>query len=232
MTDFTLSASILSADFSNLKSQLLELEKSMVDWVHVDVMDGHFAPNITMGPFIVDHCRKITDLPIDVHLMIEKPEKYVDAFMDAGSNYLCVHYEGNPLIQRTLNHIREKGCHPGIAITPSTPPFMLESILENVDYVLVMTVNPGFSGQAFQQSSINKISKLKQMIDEKGLKVQIQVDGGINANTLPSVYQSGARIIVAATAIFGHPGGIAAGVNALRNAVVKTKIAAKPQFLT
>ena len=219
MTDFTLSASILSADFANLKTQLRELEESKVDWVHVDVMDGHFVPNITMGPFIVEHCRKMSGLPLDVHLMIEKPERYVDAFIDAGSNYLCVHYEGNPLIQRTLNYIREKGCHPGIAITPSTPSGMLETILENVDYVLVMTVNPGFSGQAFQQSSIKKISQVKQMIDEKGLNVKIQVDGGINVNTLPSVYQSGAKIIVAATAIFGHSGGIAAGVNALRNAV-------------
>ncbi len=219
MPDFTLSASILSADFGSLKNQIHELEESNVDWVHVDVMDGHFAPNITMGPFIVEHCRKLTDMPLDIHLMIEKPEKYIDSFINAGSNYLCLHYEGNPLIQRSLNTIREKGCHPGIAITPSTPAGMLETILEDVDFILVMTVNPGFSGQVFQQSSVKKIAQLKHMIDAKGLDVKIQVDGGINAKTLPSVYHAGARIIVAATAIFGHPGGIPAGVNALRNAI-------------
>ena len=219
MSDMILSASILSADFANLKSQIDELESNHVDWVHIDVMDGHFAPNITMGPFIVEHCRKMTSLPLDVHLMVEKPERIIDAFIDAGSNYLCVHYEGNPLIQRTLNYIRSRGCHPGIAITPSTPALMLETILENVDYILVMTVNPGFSGQAFQQNSVKKIVQLKKMIDEKGLDVKIQVDGGINATTVPSVYQAGARIIVAATAIFGHPGGISEGVDALRKAI-------------
>jgi len=219
MSDIILSASILSADFANLRNQIHELEENHVDWVHIDVIDGHFAPNITMGPFIVEHCRKMTNLPLDVHLMIEKPERLIDAFIDAGSNYLCVHYEGNPLIQRTLNYIRERGCHPGIAITPSTPAIMLETILQNVDYILVMTVNPGFSGQSFQENSVKKIAQLKKMIDEQGLDVKIQVDGGINANTLPSVYDAGARIIVAATAIFGHPGGISAGVDALRKSV-------------
>jgi len=219
MSDVILSASILSADFANLRNQIRELEENHVDWVHIDVIDGHFAPNITMGPFIVEHCRKMTNLPLDVHLMIEKPERLIDAFIDAGSNYLCVHYEGNPLIQRTLNYIRERGCHPGIAITPSTPAIMLETILQNVDYILVMTVNPGFSGQSFQVNSVKKIAQLKKMLDEQGLDVKIQVDGGINANTLPSVYDAGARIIVAATAIFGHPGGISAGVDALRKSV-------------
>lgn len=220
MNDLIVSASILSADFSKLGEQISDLENSSVDWVHIDVMDGHFVPNITMGPFIVEHCRKITQLPLDVHLMIEKPENFVDAFIYAGANYLCVHYEGNPLIQRTLHHIRNLGAHPGIAITPSTPVCLLETILTDIDYVLIMTVNPGFSGQAFQEKSAEKITALQKMIQAKNLPVRIQVDGGINAKTLPVVFQAGASIAVAATAIFGYPEGISKGVEALRKSVL------------
>ncbi len=220
MIDLIVSASILSANFLKLGEQIKELENSSVDWVHVDVMDGHFAPNITMGPFIVEHCSRITQLPLDVHLMIEKPENFVDAFLDAGANYLCVHYEGNPLIQRTLQQIRNRGAHPGIAITPSTPVCLLENILSDVDYVLIMTVNPGFSGQAFQEKSVEKITLLQKMIKQQNLPVRIQVDGGISAKTLPAVYQAGASIAVAATAIFSYPEGISRGVDALRKSVL------------
>ncbi len=219
MSDLIISASILSADFTKLGDQLHLCEESKVDWIHIDVMDGHFVPNITMGPFIVEHCKKVTNLPLDVHLMIEKPDNFVDAFIDAGASYVCVHLEGNPLIQRTLDHIRSRGSHPGIALTPATPAGMLETILPDVDFVLVMSVNPGFSGQSFLNCTVDKIQQIKQMIDERSLSVSIQVDGGINATTLPIVYQAGARIAVAATAIFGYPEGISAGVTALRNSI-------------
>jgi ribulose-phosphate 3-epimerase len=219
MSDLIISASILSADFTKLGEQIHLCEESKVDWIHIDVMDGHFVPNITMGPFIVEHCKKMTNLPLDVHLMIEKPDNFVDAFMDAGASYVCVHLEGNPLIQRTLNHIRSRGGHPGIALTPATPAAMLESILPDAEFVLVMSVNPGFSGQSFLSGMVDKIQQIKQMIDKRNLSVSIQVDGGINAATLPMVYQAGARIAVAATAIFGYPEGISAGVTALRNSV-------------
>ncbi|MEN6434254.1 MAG: ribulose-phosphate 3-epimerase [Anaerolineaceae bacterium] len=220
MSDLIISASILSADFTKLGDQIHSCEESNVDWIHIDVMDGHFVPNITMGPFIVEHCKRMTKLPLDVHLMIEKPENLVDAFIDTGANYLSVHIEGNPLVQRTLNHIRSRGCHPGIALTPSTPASMLESILPDVDFVLVMTVNPGFSGQSFQTGMTDKIQNICQMIEEKHLSVALQVDGGINATTLPIAYRAGARIAVAATAIFGYPEGISAGVNALRKSIL------------
>ncbi len=183
MSDFTLSASILSADFKILGDQISALESGGADWVHIDVMDGHFAPNITMGPFIVEHCHRMTRLPLDVHLMIEKPERHIEAFIKAGANYMSVHLEGNPLIQRTISRIRELGCHPGIAITPSTPSILLETILPEVDFVLIMTVNPGFSGQVFQESAIKKIIQVQKMIDAEGLSAKIQVDGGINAIT-------------------------------------------------
>lgn len=213
------SASILSADFANLADQIGQLEKSSCDWVHIDVMDGQFAPNITMGPFIVSHCKRITQLPLDVHLMIVNPENLVPTFLEAGAKYLSVHIEGNPLIVRTLKLIREKGAHPGIALAPSTPPALLESVLPYIDFILIMTVDPGFSGQAFLPEMVEKIKKTKSMIDAGNYNVQIQVDGGINAKTLPAVYQAGANIAVAASAIFNHPDGIAAGVHSLKESI-------------
>ncbi len=219
MNNLIISSSILSADFCNLGSEIRQVEQAGGDWIHVDVMDGHFTPNITMGPFIVEHCRKNTTLPVDVHLMIEKPERFVDSFIQAGATYLSLHLEGNPLIIRTLQSIRKQNCHPGIALAPATPSAHLEYLLPHVDYVLVMTVDPGFSGQAFQKDMIRKVQEIKHMIQVQGLTTKIQVDGGINAQTLPAIYAAGAEIAVAASAIFRHQNGIAAGIQALRTAI-------------
>ena len=219
MSTILLSSSILSADFSQLGNQIREAEEAGVDWIHVDVMDGHFVPNITMGPFIVEHCRKITSLPLDVHLMIEKPENHIEAFSNAGASHLSVHIENNPNVYRTLEHIRSLGVKPGIVLNPGTPAAAISSVIPLVDIILVMTVNPGFSGQKFIPSVVPKISDVREILISQHAKAMIQVDGGITEQTLPLTYKAGARVFVAATAIFKHPQGIAAGVQMLRKSV-------------
>ncbi len=220
MQPIILSTSILSADFSQLGEQIHTAEEAGADWIHIDVMDGHFVPNITMGPFIVETCRKITKLPIDVHLMIEHPENFVGAFAEAGANGLSVHLENNPNIFRTLEHIQSLGCRPGIVINPGTPAISLSSVLPIVYLVLVMTVNPGYSGQVFIPKTVNKIAEVRDLIQTCHSNALIQVDGGITHETLPITYAAGARVFVAATAIFKHPSGIAAGIQALRASVI------------
>lgn len=219
MSRILLSSSILSADFSQLGAQIREAEVAGVDWIHVDVMDGHFVPNLTMGPFVVETCRRITGLPLDVHLMVDNPERMVEWFARAGATLLSVQVESTPHIYRLLQQIRELGCQPGVVINPGTPASALREILQLVDMVLVMTVNPGYSGQAFLPETVEKIHEVHQMIAERGRPVMIQVDGGITEQTLPATYRAGARVFVAATAIFKHSAGIAAGVKALRDAV-------------
>ena len=219
MKPIILSPSIFSADFSRLGEQIHTAEESGADWIHVDVMDGHFVPNITMGPFIVETCRKITKLPIDVHLMIEQPERHVEAFAEAGATGISIHIENNPSVYRTLEHIQVLGCRPGIVINPGTPANSLSSVLPIVYLVLVMTVNPGYSGQEFIPAMVNKIAEVGDLIQASHSNDLIQVDGGITHETLPNTYAAGARVFVAATAIFKHPGGIAAGIQALRASV-------------
>jgi ribulose-phosphate 3-epimerase len=219
MTDLILSTSILSADFEKLGDQIRATQAGGTDWMHIDVMDGHFVPNITMGPFIVETCRRITPLPLDVHLMIEKPENHIQAFARAGASRLSLHIEGNPNIYRTLQEVRSLGVKPSIVLNPGTPASAIQSVLHLVDMVLVMTVNPGFSGQEFIPEMASKIEEVQRMISNSGSKALIQVDGGITRNTLPLVYNAGARVVVAATAIFKHPDGIAAGIRHLREAV-------------
>lgn len=216
-----LSASILSADFSDLRDQIHQVEEAGVDWIHIDVMDGHFVPNITMGPFLVETFKRVTKLPLDVHLMIEQPERHIDSFMDAGADYLSVHIEGNPNIHRTVQSIRSRGVHPGIVLNPGTPTGQLQALLPFVDYALVMSVNPGFSGQNFIPESSEKIREIRLLSAELNPGLKIEVDGGISAETLPLVKAAGVDICVAATAIFKHPAGIAAGVQALRTASLK-----------
>jgi len=216
-----LSASILSADFSNLRDQIRQAEEAGVDWIHIDVMDGHFVPNITMGPFIVETCKRITKLPLDVHLMIEQPERHIDAFMDAGADYLSVHIEGNPNIHRTVQSIRARGVHPGIVLNPGTPTGQVQALLPFVDYALVMSVNPGFSGQNFISESSEKIREIRRLSADLNPSLKIEVDGGITADTLPLVKAASVDICVAATAIFKHPAGISAGIQALREASLK-----------
>ncbi len=218
MYNFLLSPSILSSDFTRLGDQIREAERAGADWIHVDVMDGHFVPNISMGPVIVEACRRITALPLDVHLMIEKPERFVQDFIHAGATHLTVHIEGNPHVHRTLGVIRELGASPGIVLNPGTPAASLEAVLPFVDMVLVMSVNPGFSGQKYIPTTPRKIAQIRAMMQALGVQANIEVDGGITAETLPACAEAGANVFVAATSVFKHPGGVAAGIAALRSA--------------
>jgi len=218
MPKIILSSSILSANFANLAQEIQTAEQGGVDWIHVDVMDGVFVPNITMGPFIVQTCRRITSLPLDVHLMIEHPEKHIQAFAQAGASILTVHIENTPHVHRVVEQIHELGCKAGIALNPGTSASTIEAIIPYIDQVLVMTVNPGYSGQEFIPGVVNKIAQVKQMLSGQNSAALIQVDGGITTQTIEQVVSAGARSIVAATAIFKNPTGIAAGIAALRKA--------------
>ncbi len=211
-----LSASIISSDFTKFGEQIIETEKAGVDWLHIDVMDGQFVPNITIGPFMLDHCRKVSRLPLDVHLMIVEPENHIRAFAEHGADRIGIHIENNPNALRTIQEIRELGVKPTIVLNPGTNISSIEYFLPFVDMVLVMTVNPGYSGQKFMPEMVSKISTLKKMITDKKINTLIQVDGGINHSNIDLVTQAGADIIVAATAIYKHSDGIMAGVNALR----------------
>jgi ribulose-phosphate 3-epimerase len=196
--------SILSADFSNLGAEIKAVEAAGADWIHADVMDGHFVPNITIGPLIVEAVKRVTDLPIDVHLMIENPDHYIAAFAGAGAAYISVQIETCIHLNRTIQLIKESGAQAGVVLNPSTPVACLESIIEYVDYVLIMSVNPGFGGQAFIPNSIDKIKALRHQIQDRGLNVLIEVDGGVNEKTIAAVAAAGADIFVAGSAIFGR----------------------------
>lgn len=219
MKNDLISASILSADFSNLGDQLHQCDLAGVDWIHIDVMDGHFVPNISMGPFIVETCKKITSSPLDVHLMIEKPENYVEVFAKSGASIISVHIENNPHIHRTINEIRNLGCRAGIVLNPGTSPSEIEYLLPFVDLVLVMTVNPGYSGQNFIPEAVEKINVIKQLCKKWDVDPDIEVDGGITPSTAPVAKKAGANIFVAATAIFKGSDGIADSVSKLRLAL-------------
>ncbi len=197
-----LAPSILSADFSRLGDEIKAVEEAGADYIHIDVMDGHFVPNITIGPLVVEAIKNVTKLPLDVHLMISNPDKYIKDFIKAGSSILSVHAETCPHLQRTINHIRELGIKPAVVLNPSTSLSTLEYILEEVDMVLLMTVNPGFGGQKFISSMIPKIKKLRKLIDEKHLSVELEVDGGINLDNISKVVKAGADVIVAGSAVF------------------------------
>ena len=197
-----LAPSILSADFSRLGEQIREVEEAGADYIHVDVMDGHFVPNITIGPAVVKSIRHCTKLPFDVHLMIEKPENYIKQFADAGSNIITVHIEACPHIHRVIESIRETGARAGISLNPGTAMKSIEEILPDVDLVLVMTVNPGFGGQKFIPGVTDKIARLRQKIDQLKLSCELEVDGGITADTAPEVVRAGAQVIVAGSAVF------------------------------
>ena len=197
-----LAPSILSADFARLGEEIKSVEEAGADYIHIDVMDGHFVPNITIGPLIVETAKKITSLPLDVHLMISNPERFIKDFVEAGSDLLSIHVETCHHLQRTLTHIRELGAKPAAVLNPSTPLSALEYILEEVDMVLLMTVNPGFGGQKFIPSMLPKIKKVRKLIDEKNLAVELEVDGGINLWNISQVAQAGADVVVAGSAVF------------------------------
>lgn len=209
--------SILSADFTRLGAEIAACESAGADWLHIDVMDGHFVPNITMGPFIVEHCKRASKLPLDVHLMIEKPEGLLEAFAKAGASILTVHVETCPHLHRTLEFIKSLGCKAGVTLNPGTPIAALESVLHLADLVLVMSVNPGFSGGKFVPESFARVAEVRKRLDALGSSAWLEVDGGVNAENLPRLKEAGATAFVAATAVFKHPQGVAAGIQALRS---------------
>jgi ribulose-phosphate 3-epimerase len=194
--------SILSADFSRLGDEIRAVEAAGADWIHVDVMDGRFVPNITMGPLVVEAVRRTTALPIDVHLMIESPERYVADFAAAGAHTISVHQETCTHLHRTIQLIREQGCRPGVALNPATAPETLQWVLPDLDFVLIMSVNPGFGGQRFIPSALEKVARLRQMIDSCGSSTLIQIDGGVNAETIGRISETGVDVFVAGSAIF------------------------------
>lgn len=198
--------SILSADFAQLADEIRDVERSGADWLHVDVMDGQFVPNITFGPLVVQAVRPHTSLPLDVHLMIEHPERYIPEFAKAGADLITVHAEACIHLHRTVHQIKETGVKAGVALNPATPLSSMEWILEDVDLVLLMTVNPGFGGQHFIPDMVRKISSLRQCLVERGLDhIHIEVDGGITPDTASSAAAAGADVLVAGTAVFGQP---------------------------
>jgi ribulose-phosphate 3-epimerase len=211
--------SILSADFTHLGEQIAEAEAAGADWIHVDVMDGHFVPNISVGPMIVEAARRSTQLPLDVHLMIEEPDRYLHEFVSAGANWLTVHQETCQHLHRTVQMIRELGAHPGVAVNPATPVESLTEILPFVDLILVMTVNPGFGGQEFIEESLAKIRRLQHHIASMGGPGPvIEVDGGIDPETAPAVVAAGATVLVAGSAVFSG-GSIKDNLRALRRSL-------------
>lgn len=196
-----ISPSVLSADFSNLEKQISNIEE-LSDFIHIDVMDGHFVPNITVGPLIVSAVRKITKLPLDVHLMISEPDKYIEAFAEAGSDWITVHQEACIHLNRTLLYIKQLGKKAGVAINPATPIATLEEVLDIADLILVMTVNPGFGGQKFIERSIKKIVALRKMMESIGSKAELSVDGGVKAENIGNIVSAGASMLVAGSEIF------------------------------
>lgn len=195
--------SILAADFSKLGEEVKAAERAGADWIHIDVMDGHFVPNISFGPIAVQAVRPLTDLPLDVHLMIENPDRYIKDFAQAGADYITVHAEACPHLHRTLQLIRSEGAKPGVVLNPHTPVSAIQHVLEEVDLVLLMTVNPGFGGQTFISSVLSKVQELKAVIEERNLAVEIEIDGGINEETIVPCAEAGATVFVAGSAIYG-----------------------------
>lgn len=219
MNKYLIAPSIVSADFLQLKEAIAACESAGADWLHVDVMDGHFVPNLTMGPFLVETFKRATKLPLDVHLMIEQPERYLEAFAKAGASHLTVHVETCPHLNQTLQQIKSLGCLAGVTLNPSTPVSSIEPVLPLADLVLVMSVNPGFSGQAFLPETVAKVAQIRKKLDEIKSSAYLEVDGGISAETLPKMKDAGANVFVAASAVFHHPKGIEAGIGALRDSI-------------
>ena len=217
MLQVKLASSILSADFSRLGAQVKEAEAGGADWIHVDVMDGHFVPNITIGPLVVRALRSVTKLPLDVHLMIENPEQYIEDFAKAGADRITVHVETCPHLHRTIQQIRELGCKPGVTLNPATPLSTLEEILPDVDLVLIMSVNPGFGGQSYIPGSTAKIARLRQMLDDIGSNAEIEVDGGVNTETIAEIAGAGATVLVTGSAVFNDKASVAENIQQLRS---------------
>jgi len=214
-----LAPSILSADFAHLGQQVADAEQAGADRIHVDVMDGHFVPNLSMGAPIVQSLRRVTRLPLEIHLMISNPDLFLDEFVDAGSDSFLVHWEGNANLHRTVQRIKALGKRVGVVLNPATPATVLEEILQDVEQVLIMTVNPGFGHQHFLPTTLQKIQRVRQMIDQMKSGCDVEVDGGINAETAPLVVDAGANVLVAGTAIFNESEDVAAAMERLRASI-------------
>lgn len=214
-----LAPSILSADFGRLGEQVVEATKAGADYIHVDVMDGHFVPNITIGPIVVAAIRSHTNIPLDVHLMIESPEKYISQFAQAGANIITVHVEACNHLHRVVESIKELKCKTGVSLNPSTPLSAIDEILPYVDLVLVMSVNPGFGGQQFIESSVDKIARLRRRLDELKLSAELEVDGGINAEIALRVVKAGARVLVAGAAVFNKKESVAQSIGRIKKSL-------------
>jgi ribulose-phosphate 3-epimerase len=220
MNDYLIATSILSADFTRLGADLATCQASGANWIHVDVMDGHFVPNLTIGPVVVEACRRATDLPLDVHLMIEQPENLLEVFAKAGASRIIVHVETCPHLHRTLQQIKSLGCAAGVTLNPSTTALAIQPVLGIVDQVLVMSVNPGFGGQKFIPESVDKVREIRGMLDRVHATARLEVDGGVSSSNLRLLRDAGADTFVSGSFVFHHPQGIAAGIRALREATL------------
>lgn len=211
--------SVLSCDFTRLGEEIGAAERGGADWIHVDVMDGHFVPNITIGPLVAEAARRASELPLDVHLMIDAPERYLEAFVKAGADVVTVHQEACRHLHRTVERIKELGARAGVALNPGTPLEAVREVLPYVDLLLVMSVNPGFGGQAFIPSTTDKLERARALIDELAPGTELEVDGGVDAGNAAELAAAGATVLVAGSAVYGHPGGAAAGIRAIREAM-------------
>ncbi len=210
--------SILSADFSRLAEEIKAVEAAGADWIHIDVMDGHFVPNITVGPIIVEAAKRTTSLPLDVHLMIEDPDRYLDVFIDAGADLLTVHVEASRHLQRTLTYVRERGIKAGVSLNPATPLVSIGHVLQDLDLVLIMSVNPGFGGQRFIPQIVDKIGELRRTLDAQGQRILLEVDGGVKVDNMGMLAKKGCDVFVAGSAIFGS-GDYATTIARMRTAI-------------
>ena len=227
MNKFLIAPSIIASDFTHLADEISVIESAGADWLHMDIMDGHFVPTITVGPLFVQACKRATKLPIDAHLMISDPDQYLEVFAKAGANNITVHVEACPNLLQTIQKIKSLGCTAGVTLNPATPASALDSVLPLVDLVLVMSVNAGFSGQTFMPEMISKVEEIRNKLNVLRSKAYLEVDGGISAETLPLMYKAGANVFVAGSAVFGHPQGAGEGIRVLRDVIEKQRITAE-----